>query len=328
MHGRRQAGTWDERVVLAGLIAAIGAVALAFSMLAPVVPRYPGADVAIALAAATAAAAILLAPRHWGRWVVHAGLVVSTVLVTTLVAIRATPQGQVSAGYLLALSSLYCAVYLTHRQMLAHLGLICVLFAVASYVGPADLSDFYVALRIAILLLIAVVVSRLMTRQHELIAKVQEQAVRDPLTGALNRRGAADEAERVRAVVGRADGEVTVNVVDLDGFKALNDSSGHAAGDRLLTALVTDWSSTLRAGDVLARVGGDEFVLVLPQTDVDSAAVLLARMRAANPFPWSSGSVVWRCEEDLFAAVARADEHLYANKLRRRMGLAGPPLED
>ena len=113
-----------------------------------------------------------------------------------------------------------------------------------------------------------------------------------------------------------------MSVIDLDGFKAYNDGHGHAAGDRLLVGLTADWSSTLRTGDVLARVGGDEFVVVLPQTDLSSAEVLLARMRHANPFAWSVGTVVWRSDEDLFSAMARADDLLYGDKLRRRADTA------
>jgi diguanylate cyclase (GGDEF)-like protein len=119
-----------------------------------------------------------------------------------------------------------------------------------------------------------------------------------------------------------------VNAVDLDGFKALNDSRGHAAGDQVLVDLVSDWLSTLRAGDVLARVGGDEFVLVLPNTDAESAATLLDRMRTSNPFHWSVGTVVWRPEEDLVDAVARADQHLYAHKRRQRCASSDPPPGD
>ena len=321
-------GGWDERLVLACLLAIIGVVAVAFSTLSPHVSPHPGVDVAVALSSVVAAALVMLVPRRWGVWVVHAGLLLATVLICLLVEVRATPQGQASVAYLLTLESLYCAVYLAHRQMLAQVGLICLLFIAASLPGFAELQAFYVGLRVLTLLLVAEVVSRLMSRQRELITEVQEQAVHDPLTGALNRRGVVAEADRVRSVVGRAGGEVTVNVVDLDGFKALNDSCGHAAGDRLLADLVAGWSSTLRAGDLLARVGGDEFVVVLPFTDPETAAVLLDRMRASNPFPWSVGTVVWAPAEDLFGAVARADEHLYAHKLRRRFGMAGPPLED
>ena len=212
--------------------------------------------------------------------------------------------------------------------MLAQVGLICVLFVAVSVPSSADLQLFYVGLRVATLLFVAEVVSRLVARQRDLMADVEAKAIRDPLTGALNRRGAISEAEAVRAVVARAGGHVTVTVVDLDGFKSVNDVQGHAAGDQLLAELVADWSSTLRTGDLLARVGGDEFVVVLPFTEPESAAALIDRMRASNPFPWSFGTVIWLPGEDLFAAVARADEHLYAHKLRRRFGMARPPLEE
>jgi diguanylate cyclase (GGDEF)-like protein len=327
MRGTLLTARWDERAVLAGLFAAIGLMATAFSVVAPVHAHYGGVDVGVALVAVAAAVVALLLPRRWGAWVVHVGLGIATGLITVLVAARATPQGQVSVAYLLALASLYCAVYLPHRQMLVHVGLMCVLFAVASLNGAGELDVFYVGVRVATVLLIAEVVSRFAARQRQLLAEIQGQAVHDPLTGALNRRGAVDEAEHVRGVVARAGGTTTVSVVDLDGFKGYNDSRGHAAGDRLLVDLVAAWARTLRAGDVLARVGGDEFVVVLPQTDPRSAEVLLDRMRAANPFPWSVGTVVWPPDEDLFAAVDRADELLYAHKLRRRFRLAGPPLE-
>ena len=328
MRGWVAVGTWDQHVVLAGVLVAVGSVAVAFSTLSPHLSPRPGVDVAVALTSAAAAALLLVAPRREDNRTVHAGLLLCSVLITLLVAVRATPQGQASAGYLLVLPSLYCAVYLSHRQMLAQVGLLCVLFVAVSLPSSAELQLFYVGLRVATLLFVAEVVSRLMARQRDLIAEVQEQAVRDPLTGALNRRGALSEADAVRALVDRAGGHVTVTVVDLDGFKSVNDLQGHAAGDRLLAELVADWSTTLRSGDLLARVGGDEFVLVLPFTEPESAAVLLGRMRASNPFPWSVGTVVWEPDEDLFAAVARADEHLYAHKLRRRFGMAGPPLED
>ncbi len=325
MRSRVPTGLWDETVVLAGLLAAVGLMGLAFTVLAPVASPSAGTDEAVAVGAAGAALAVLLVPRRWGSWVVHVGLVVCTLLITVLVAVRVTPQGRASVGYLLALAALYCAVYLTHRAMLAHVGLLSVLFAVASATG-ADLQPFYVGLRIATVALVAEIVSRLVTRQRRLVAEIQGQAVHDPLTGALNRRGALEEAEHVRGVVERAGGLTTVSVLDLDGFKGYNDANGHAAGDRLLVDLVADWAATLRTGDVLARVGGDEFVLVLPQTDVAAAQVLLTRMRRANPFPWSVGSVVWRPDEDLFAATARADELLYAHKHRRRSGATGPPI--
>jgi diguanylate cyclase (GGDEF)-like protein len=313
--------------MLAGLFSAIGLMATAFSTIAPFPSRFAGVDAAVVVLSALAALAALLLPRRWEYWFVPLGVGAATVLITVLVGVRATPQGNASVGYLLALESLYCAVYLTYRWMLVQVGLLCTLFAAASIVGGGDLQPFYVGLCIATALLIAVVVSGLVARQRNLIAETRGQAVHDALTGALNRRGAVEEAEHVRSVVQRAGALTTVSVVDLDEFKLVNDRLGHAAGDQLLVGLVADWSSTLRTGDVLARVGGDEFIVVLPQTDAESAQEVLGRMRDANSFPWSVGTVVWQPGEDLFVAAARADELLYAHKLRRRIPLAEHALD-
>jgi diguanylate cyclase (GGDEF)-like protein len=145
-----------------------------------------------------------------------------------------------------------------------------------------------------------------------------EAAVHDPLTGALNRRGVVAEAEAVHAVTTRMGTPTSVVAIDLDGFKQVNDTQGHAAGDELLVSLVRAWSSQLRAGDVLARTGGDEFLLVLPNTDANAALGVVERLHGSHPFAWSSGIVDWDQDEDLDAAMARADALLYEEKSRRR----------
>jgi diguanylate cyclase (GGDEF)-like protein len=108
-----------------------------------------------------------------------------------------------------------------------------------------------------------------------------------------------------------------VCVIDLDGFKQFNDASGHPAGDRILIGLVRAWSQTLRPGDQLARIGGDEFVLILPNCDEKQAESLLSRLRAASPAPWSVGTVLWDSDQvDVLSAVALADVEMYRAKRR------------
>jgi diguanylate cyclase (GGDEF)-like protein len=111
-------------------------------------------------------------------------------------------------------------------------------------------------------------------------------------------------------------------VLDLDGFKAVNDSGGHAAGDALLRALASGWRSELRGSDLLGRVGGDEFALCLPGSDSAATADLLRRLRAASAGAWSAGTATARPGETLGEVLARADAALYRAKAARSPGPA------
>ncbi len=113
--------------------------------------------------------------------------------------------------------------------------------------------------------------------------------------------------------------------LDLDGFKAVNDTAGHAAGDAVLMAAAAAWVRRLRPGDVLARVGGDEFVAVMPDCDLAEAQHVARRLVDATPQPvtvsvglaYSSGA------EDPVALLAEADEGVYRSK--RSGGAASSP---
>ena len=103
------------------------------------------------------------------------------------------------------------------------------------------------------------------------LKRLSDEVSTDPLTGVANRRGllAAFEAESARAERG---GEpLAIALIDLDDFKRLNDSLGHAAGDQALIQLAARARESLRPSDVLARFGGEEFVVLLPASDVAQA---------------------------------------------------------
>jgi len=113
----------------------------------------------------------------------------------------------------------------------------------------------------------------------EMERKLAEQARTDPLTGALNRRAMEEAAFRETARSIRHGCPLCMIMIDIDNFKRLNDSRGHAAGDRALQALVCLVKSSLRVQDVLARTGGEEFAILLPDTSVLAALATAERLR-------------------------------------------------
>ena len=153
----------------------------------------------------------------------------------------------------------------------------------------------------------------------------------DSLTETLNRRRflelAAQEVSRAR----RHARPLAILLFDLDHFKSVNDTYGHAAGDQTLRQAVAAARSALRASDVLARYGGEEFVALLPETDLAGAAAVAERLRAAVAaseitadnarfsVTTSVGVAEWRGDEaSLERALARADEALYVAKRNGR----------
>jgi diguanylate cyclase (GGDEF)-like protein len=144
--------------------------------------------------------------------------------------------------------------------------------------------------------------------------RLRDQALHDPLTHLLNRRGLRTLAPTALQVASRANVEVAVAMADLDGFKVFNDAHGHLEGDRLLVEISAAWRQRLRKGDLLARLGGDEFALVLPGSTAESRVGLVQRLHEAHPFPFSVGFATWTSDEDLLAALDRADSELYRAK--------------
>ena len=114
-----------------------------------------------------------------------------------------------------------------------------------------------------------------------LLAERDRLLVTDPLTGAYNRRFLAQETDRAFARARRGEEAVSALALDLDGFKAVNDRFGHGAGDELLRAVSTSIAGELRLGDLLCRLGGDEFLILCPATSAEGAVELAQRVRRA-----------------------------------------------
>jgi diguanylate cyclase (GGDEF)-like protein len=161
-----------------------------------------------------------------------------------------------------------------------------------------------------------------MIERGDLLAQMTDMASTDALTGLPNRR--AWDA-RLREALGERDG-VMLAMLDLDHFKDFNDARGHPAGDRLLRETAAAWREQLRASDFLARIGGEEFALLLPMSEGDALAVV-ERLREQVPYEQtcSAGIVTQQPGESAESLMARADAALYAAKAggRDRVAVAG-----
>ncbi|ALK10500.1 GGDEF domain-containing protein [Blastochloris viridis] len=159
------------------------------------------------------------------------------------------------------------------------------------------------------------------------------RAEEDPLTGLANRRGFARELARTVSYVQRYGASAALFYIDLDGFKAINDRRGHAAGDAVLTAVSATLVSHVRASDRIARLGGDEFALILWNIRPDDAerkaraleemiaALPAGRNEAGEPELGASVGVTMITGDDTPAvAEARADRAMYVRKNARGGG--------
>lgn len=145
----------------------------------------------------------------------------------------------------------------------------------------------------------------------------KDLAYTDTLSGLPNRRAFEDRAARLSSFAGAK--PLAVLMIDLDGFKAVNDSAGHEAGDRVLAVMARAIAGGLREGDFVARFGGDEFAALLPCTDPSEAKALAERLRARVQEAGCDSSVtaslgVAMLEDNLRRALLRADLALYEAK--------------
>jgi diguanylate cyclase len=158
------------------------------------------------------------------------------------------------------------------------------------------------------------------------LRRLSDEVGTDALTQVANRRGLMQAFEAERARLEREGSALAVGLLDIDNFKRLNDTLGHAAGDLALVALAQRVRDSLRPVDVVARFGGEEFVVLLPGTLVDEAAQVLTRLQrqlTASLFmhdgkevfvTFSAGVTAYRPGEPVEAALERADEALYEAK--------------
>lgn len=143
----------------------------------------------------------------------------------------------------------------------------------------------------------------LLAELRKLIARLQEQSLTDELTGVANRRAFLEDAAREIERSRRYRHELSLAYLDIDGFKAVNDRLGHAVGDRVLAALASLARATARSVDTVARIGGDEFVILLPETDARDALPLAERLREACSRAAGAGTARITCSVGLVTFV-------------------------
>jgi diguanylate cyclase (GGDEF)-like protein len=171
---------------------------------------------------------------------------------------------------------------------------------------------------------------RELTSAHARLAELETRVDEDALTGLLNRRGFVKSLERALAFVRRYRATAALAFLDLDGFKAVNDRHGHAAGDWVLGRVGRLIAGSVRASDVVARVGGDEFVVLLwnlSEAQAAAKARSFEETAEASPFErdgcryeigLSAGFTMLTAEDSGDAALARADAAMYARKKERK----------
>jgi diguanylate cyclase (GGDEF)-like protein/PAS domain S-box-containing protein len=175
-----------------------------------------------------------------------------------------------------------------------------------------------------------VVVARDMTERKRMEDELKQHATVDPLTGAFNRRYGNSRVAIELGRRARSGQPCAVMMLDIDRFKSINDTHGHDAGDAVLCAMVLTCTAGLRTADMLARWGGEEFLILLPDTDAEAATVIAERLREAVAamqvavsgtanikFTVSIGLAV-AVNDDLHDLLRRADGALYTAKARGR----------
>jgi diguanylate cyclase (GGDEF)-like protein len=172
---------------------------------------------------------------------------------------------------------------------------------------------------------------REIARRIDLEKKLKEQAATDALTGITNRRRFIELAEIEIARALRHNRPLTLAVIDIDQFKQINDTHGHVVGDKALITLVESFKTNIRPTDIFARFGGDEFLLLLPDTSGSQARELIERIRALLPDKIIqtgattisvavSAGITSLSQQDrtLGLLLARADDALYQAKRNGR----------
>jgi diguanylate cyclase (GGDEF)-like protein len=269
-------------------------------------------------------AAIYLNSARIPRWGVHVLLAASVAMVGIAVYGAGVAGGVY--GSMFFWPAVFAGLFFSRRLMFLHVGWIMVVYTVdqTQISNPSGLSPVTRVLGAAVAVGLVAWVTNWITRDRDraeaerlrLVSELEALARTDPLTGLPNRRAWDEAVIRELARARRERKGLCIAVLDVDDLKLINDRSGHAAGDELLRATSARWLSALRSSDYLARIGGDEFAVLLPDCPVDEAGVIVGRLRQAMDIgpTYSAGVAAWDGDEAAAALLHRADGALYTAK--------------
>ena len=340
-------GPVAERAQIARVLAYLfgfGGLLLLFTLL---LPGSSGRDevalVGVAFAAIAFAGVLVAGYDRLPMWFLTVAPGAGSVLVG-LVICFAGPDASAPYALYFAWVVIASAGFLSRAATAVHGAVVVGVYAVAiEIVGPsATPSGLALAMTAGTALVAAVVMAGIAAQTRELVVRLDDAARTDPLTGLDNRRALRYDFERELARADRTRRPLSLVVLDLDHFKRFNDALGHLAGDEALRRLAEILEEVTRASEIAARLGGEEFAIVAPETDEAGAIALAERVRiavqsefadATPPLTVSCGIAIHhpgaRPDVDLFAVADRA---LYAAKDagRNRVEVAlaeRPPLE-
>jgi diguanylate cyclase (GGDEF)-like protein len=273
-----------------------------------------GHDVNVAAAILTSALAypmalgLYLAGERVARWLIHALLACGIIMISVGVSTAGGGRMAGSASVFYLWAAFYAAYFFPWRAVAGHVVLVAAAYATVLLIEHEPAGPALWAGMTGTVTATAVVVA-------SLAGRLRSQAATDLLTGLANRRGWETSLEREFARAVRTGHPLCVAVLDLDNFKALNDASGHLAGDRILRLAASTWLGLLRDSDVLARYGGDEFAIILPDCSPQKATEIIDRLSGATEGSTCSVGVAWAdAKDDTRALIERADRALYQAK--------------
>lgn len=262
------------------------------------------------IAALIAAVTFVVAPRS-GFWLWDSSFALSVFVLAGPITWTSSATGQMLNGGGLIVLGMVAALFSSRARLTMHLVWLTAVYLTSIWLTDRLPSALYALMMVLMTGLVAAT-TFVVVQQLRTLSEI------DPLTSALNRRGLEDRATSARGASAKAGRSTVVGMLDLDEFKAFNDREGHLAGDDLLRSVVAELVAGLRSTDLVARYGGDEFVVVLPDSDEADADAALARICSAAGTRFTWGLTTWRGDESLWSALDRADHALYVAKRARR----------